>query len=178
MKKTTDINPAKPKIGKKGKPVAYDYEKYRQHYLKNREKIIAYKKSYQEKNNLKCRSYKAKWRKNNLHKLKKPGFFLTKAYSMIQRLNNEDDRPRRLSVGLISIWRKQRGRCALSGRKLDRTAHVDHRLPVSRGGSNELDNLQFLSPEVNIAKSNLTDSEFIKLCMDVVKFNKTHESTH
>lgn len=74
-----------------------------------------------------------------------------------------------LSRGLMMTWKRQRGRCALSGRKLDRTAHIDHIIPRSRGGSNKIDNLQFLTREVNIAKSNLTDDEFIQLCLDVVK---------
>ena len=79
---------------------------------------------------------------------------------------------RDLSKGLMMIWKEQRGLCALSGRKLDRSAHIDHILPRSRGGSNKLSNLQFLAPEVNVAKSNMTDEEFIKLCQDVVNNSK------
>jgi 5-methylcytosine-specific restriction endonuclease McrA len=171
----SNTEPSMAKIGKKGYAVAYDYDKYRAYYLKKRESILAYKDAYQRKNREKTRSYKTKWRKNNSHKLKKIGFFMSKAYSMIDRINDNESCPRKLSQGLMAIWLNQKGRCALSGRKLDRKAHVDHKLPVSRGGSNCLSNLQFLSPEVNQAKSSLTDSEFIQLCMEVVKHAKIDE---
>jgi 5-methylcytosine-specific restriction endonuclease McrA len=49
---------------------------------------------------------------------------------------------------------------------------MDHIIPVSRGGDNSLDNCQILSKEVNQAKSNMTDEEFIEMCKRVVEFNQ------
>jgi hypothetical protein len=69
---------------------------------------------------------------------------------------------------LASIWRRQRGLCALTGRKLDRSAQIDHKLPKARGGTDELGNLQWLCKEVNLAKRALTDEEFTALCGEVV----------
>ena len=62
--------------------------------------------------------------------------------------------------------------CALTGRPIDfnkpHTYEYDHILPTSRGGDNTLSNLQIVCPEVNRAKQNLTDEEFLDLCKEVV----------
>lgn len=71
---------------------------------------------------------------------------------------------------LWSIWKRQRGLCALTGRRLDRTAHVDHILPKTRGGGDEAKNLRWICAEVNLAKRNLTEDEFSRLCKDVMEW--------
>lgn len=68
-------------------------------------------------------------------------------------------------------------KCSLTGRNIDlldsRSYHLDHIVPVSNGGSSELDNCQILCKEANQAKHNLSQENFIKLCEEVVKHNKT-----
>lgn len=71
---------------------------------------------------------------------------------------------------LASLWRRQRGRCALTGRPLDRSAEIDHILPRSRGGSNGLENLRWVCEDANQAKRGLTDVEFLALCRDVAEW--------
>lgn len=71
---------------------------------------------------------------------------------------------------LASLWRKQRGRCALTGRRLDRTAQVDHINPKARGGRDQIANLRWVCAEVNILKRHLTDDELIALCDDVMRW--------
>ncbi|MDE2354780.1 MAG: HNH endonuclease [Betaproteobacteria bacterium] len=71
---------------------------------------------------------------------------------------------------LAMIWKVQRGRCALTGRRLDRAAQLDHKLAKARGGGDELANLQWLCEEANLAKRALTDSEFVALCSDVMRW--------
>lgn len=70
---------------------------------------------------------------------------------------------------LSLLWYRQRGLCALTGRKLTReTAQLDHILPKARGGTDLPGNLRWVCIEVNLAKRDLTDSEFVELCMAVI----------
>ena len=74
------------------------------------------------------------------------------------------------ATDLAKLWKTQRGLCALTCRKLDRTAQVDHKLPLARGGPDELTNLQWTTAEANRAKRDLTDVEFHALCLDAVRW--------
>ena len=74
---------------------------------------------------------------------------------------------------LEQLIEKQQGRCALSGRMIGpRKAALDHKHPVSRGGTHALTNLQWLDPVVNKAKHMLTNDEFVELCKQVALNNQ------
>ena len=70
---------------------------------------------------------------------------------------------------LRELWADQDGKCILSGRTLDFTAHIDHIIPTSKGGTSVKENLRWLDPHVNWARKNFTDEEFVNMCLDVVK---------
>jgi len=74
------------------------------------------------------------------------------------------------AADLSKLWKAQRGCCALTGRRLDRSAQLDHKIPRARGGIDVLSNLQWLCEEANLAKRDLTDAEFIALCGDVMRW--------
>lgn len=70
---------------------------------------------------------------------------------------------------LWGLWKKQRGRCALSGRILSQqNAEIDHIVPLSRGGGNGVDNIRWLSADINRAKGASLDSEFFEMCREVL----------
>lgn len=72
-------------------------------------------------------------------------------------------------IELARIWKQQKGRCALTGRRLTRNnAHLDHILAKARGGTDEAENLRWLCTEANLARRELSDDEFITLCSDVM----------
>lgn len=71
---------------------------------------------------------------------------------------------------LAKIWKAQRGLCALTGRKMDRSAQIDHKIPLAKGGGDSLGNLQWTTAEANRAKRDLLDTEFVELCADVVSW--------
>lgn len=71
---------------------------------------------------------------------------------------------------LAHLWRDQRGLCALTGRRLDRSAELDHIHPRSRAGGNDLVNLRWVCKEANQAKRDLTDEEFLTLCQSVAEW--------
>ena len=61
----------------------------------------------------------------------------------------------------IELHAAQDGKCAICDTILLATgqdSHVDHIIPVSKGGSSERDNLQLLCPTCNIVKGNKIDS--------------------
>ena len=62
-------------------------------------------------------------------------------------------------------------KCALTGRDIDITKDsysLDHILPVDKGGTNELSNMEIVCPEANMSKSNMTNDEYINLCIEVL----------
>ena len=69
-----------------------------------------------------------------------------------------------------------RPRCYLTGKIINLNKpdsyNLDHIVPVSKGGTNELDNLQITCVEANSAKGNLTLKEFQSLCKRVIKWSK------
>lgn len=71
---------------------------------------------------------------------------------------------------IMSLWKRQRGYCALSGRKLGRNAHLDHILPVSEGGKGTISNLRWVDPDTNRIRSAMSDDEFFVLCKDVIRY--------
>jgi 5-methylcytosine-specific restriction endonuclease McrA len=70
---------------------------------------------------------------------------------------------------LASLWRKQRGLCAITGRRLERTAEPDHIIPKAKGGNDSKLNLRWVCKEVNRMKRDMLDAEFISLCADVMQ---------
>jgi hypothetical protein len=66
--------------------------------------------------------------------------------------------------------------CYLTGEKIDltkpETYHLDHIIPSSKGGTNDLDNLQICLKEANFAKGELSLDEFYKLCEKVLNWRK------
>lgn len=75
---------------------------------------------------------------------------------------------------LASLWRVQNGLCALTGRKLTRSAHLDHIVPKSKGGLDNLGNLRWVCQEANLAKRDLLDAELLDLCRDIVSMLSTY----
>jgi len=63
--------------------------------------------------------------------------------------------------------------CYLTGEAIDiddlNSFEFDHKVPVSKGGSNDLDNFGLCIRAVNRAKNDMTPEEFLQLCLKVVK---------
>ena len=61
------------------------------------------------------------------------------------------------------ILKAANGKCQLCGVSAnDAVLHVDHIKPRSKGGSNDIDNLQCLCEQCNLGKSNRDDTDFRK----------------
>jgi 5-methylcytosine-specific restriction endonuclease McrA len=121
----------------------------------NPEKVREYQRKHHFKNHEK--------NKENMRTYASKRFFWVKA----MKLKGLD---KATTKQIASLWKKQKGLCALTGVKLNKTSQLDHILPKARGGSDCIENLQWLSQEANLAKRDLTDDEFINLCASVMKW--------
>jgi len=69
---------------------------------------------------------------------------------------------------LMSLLQLQQFRCALTGVMLTpEIARCDHIAPVSDGGTNQLENLQWVTEDVNKAKGVMSQDAFIAMCIQV-----------
>mgnify|MGYP001562943930 CR=1 FL=1 len=55
---------------------------------------------------------------------------------------------------IIGLLIKQRFRCVLCNKVIVGRFHRDHIIPISKGGSNYISNIQLLCPPCNLSKSN------------------------
>jgi len=53
---------------------------------------------------------------------------------------------------ISNLFDLQKGKCALCKKSIKKCYHVDHNIPLSRGGSNDKYNLQLLCPPCNLSK--------------------------
>ena len=63
-------------------------------------------------------------------------------------------------------------RCYLTGDQIDledsASYNFDHIIPVCKGGTNDLSNLGICTKAANLAKNELTESQFLALCKKVL----------
>ena len=123
----------------------------------------------------------AAYRKNNPEKWKdikrvsnrkyyKRRFFFCRALGAINHVGLFTEDVNQVCADLSRAWYKQRGRCAYTGVRLGRDAHIDHKVPTSRGGTNDASNLHWVTPEANFVKRTLTHDEFVSLAVDIASY--------
>jgi 5-methylcytosine-specific restriction endonuclease McrA len=68
----------------------------------------------------------------------------------------------RLSKNILALLLdRQNGLCNACQEPLDGIFHLDHKMPLSRGGHNTDDNVQLLHPICNLRKYTMTHEEFL-----------------
>ena len=74
-----------------------------------------------------------------------------------------------LGKEIKSIYEKQNGLCIYSGEPLvlGKNASLDHKIPRCRGGTDDIDNLQWTTRQVNLAKTDFLHEEFVEFCLKV-----------
>jgi 5-methylcytosine-specific restriction endonuclease McrA len=115
---------------------------------------------------------KDKWaqiKKVSNSKYNKRRFFFIRALHAIAHAGTLDN-PDQVCAILSRAWYNQRGRCAYTGKQLGRDAQVDHKVPVSRGGTNTADNLHWVTAAANFVKRDKTHDEFLALCLDIAHY--------
>ena len=86
--------------------------------------------------------------------------------------SNRDHLKINVSVRQWDLWKiakKQRLKCALTGRKLtNENISLDHIIPTSKGGTHDISNLRLVVLHANLAKLNYSDNELLELAKDIV----------
>jgi hypothetical protein len=69
-------------------------------------------------------------------------------------------------ISIRELFDKQQGKCFYSDEVLTPgvNASLDHQIPSSRDGKSEIDNLKWVSRQINMMKSDMTHEEFINNC--------------
>ena len=63
---------------------------------------------------------------------------------------------------LDTLLKQQGGRCHWCGKKLGKKYHIDHRIPIIEGGTNNPDNLVIAHPKCNLSKGGKMPWEFME----------------
>lgn len=131
-------------------------EYLRQQHRKSREKNREETNRRAREKHAKDPSYKREkerqWRKNNPEK--------AKIKNTTARLNRRARGGYRLKIcEVMQVKNLYNGICFYC--KRDDATDIEHRLPLSRGGTNEMANLCLACRQCNLRKGKMTDSEFI-----------------
>lgn len=87
------------------------------------------------------------------------------AYSTRQRNRNAQKRNAsgvHTKKDILDIFKAQRGRCAYCDKPLTKKYHVDHIVPISRGGTNDRRNLQCTCGPCNVSKRDKLPEDFAR----------------
>lgn len=155
------------------------------YYMENRDKILNKNRDYLKehpdramaaiKKWLKKHPEKAKqYSKNNYHRHKSKRVEghrrWKKANAEHVRIYNRNAKAKRRQAegrftvhDINRIYDEQKGLCAYCGKKLDGNYHVDHVMPICRGGSNWPENLALSCPTCNLRKREKTAEEFLAI---------------
>ena len=74
---------------------------------------------------------------------------------------------------VIKVLKKSNYSCEYCGKKIKKhNWHLDHVIPLSKGGKNRLENLCVACKDCNIMKHSMLKSDFLAKCEKITKFNK------
>ena len=77
---------------------------------------------------------------------------------------------------LKTLLIEQKYKCALTGWALTpENASLDHITPLSRQGTNTVENIQIIHGDVNRAKGVMTNDEFVRMCNAVTSKKNTEK---
>lgn len=77
------------------------------------------------------------------------------------------------------VYIKSGGRCSICGKRMDlNDCNLDHRIPLSKGGVDAVENLDCVHIQCNLIKSNLLPDELEKETRDIFMYQMEKNSGH
>lgn len=139
------------------------------YYAANKKKFRAINEAWSKANIDKVRVWKAEWRAKNVARVREARTNWEKENPEKRREYRQNRRARklnhggRLSTGLVAkLLHLQKGRCACCQKKLGTDYHLDHVIPLARGGANEDWNMQLLKSGCNLKKGSKHPIDFMQ----------------
>jgi 5-methylcytosine-specific restriction endonuclease McrA len=118
---------------------------------RNREKTLAYSRSWYSRNRDQHRAATYRWAKDNN--------LAVRAIAHTRRHRSAGAVGSFSSEDILAIYAAQEGKCAACAAGLERY-HIDHVMPLALGGSNFPSNLQLLCPSCNCSKGSKHPSDW------------------
>jgi len=112
----------------------------------NKEKVLASIKIWQEKNKDHVSAYKKQYALLNKNRFR--------AYCRNRRALMRNANGSHSHEEIELLLTKQKYKCAICSCNIREVHHADHIEPLSKGGSNDILNIQMLCPKCNMRKSN------------------------
>ena len=148
----------------------------------NKEKISENKKKYYSENKSKIKHNTSEWAKKNPKKRaaayrashpEKTNASVAKyrtAHPEVLKIQTHNRRVRKISNGgklsieaVPLIFLRQKGKCAICRTSLKKTSyHLDHIVPLFRGGKNINSNIQLTCPKCNLSKGSKDPIQFMQ----------------
>lgn len=132
---------------------AIEIRKYnRERYKKGLGRYSSTRKEYYENNKQKMRAKQKQWYAANKDRVN--------VYSKNRRARTKNVPGSFSPSDIRSLLESQKGKCWWCGKDLNGAYHVDHRIPLAKGGSNGPDNLCIACPKCNLSKGAKMPWEF------------------
>ncbi|NLB11943.1 hypothetical protein GX830_01010 [Candidatus Dojkabacteria bacterium] len=143
-------------------------ERLKAHREENKEKIKKYRegkkeyfKKYQKENREELNSYRNRWRKENPFKIR------AYEYKRKMRANgmplSKGRITKTMEVRIATKLQEQDFKCLYCGVNIEKDFTLDHIIPLSRGGSNDISNIDLVCRSCNSSKSTKTKEEYLEV---------------
>lgn len=130
---------------------AYD----KQYSIDNKERISEFQKNWREANKEKRREY------HILYSQTLKGKLILSAAASKRRARNRNAEGNFNANGIKNLYATQGGRCYYCSVEIENGYHIEHMTPLSRGGSNWIDNICLACVSCNKSKYTKTAEEFM-----------------